>query len=180
MFKRKFNRLTNFDYSVPNYYFVTVCTQDKIECFGNIVDGKISLSEQGLIVSNYWKEIPTHYKGVMLDESIVMPNHLHGIVIIEDVAEATGLQSEMAASGPFRLASSEVSRRYNLSTIVGSFKNISSKTIHQAGFTDFCWQKSFYDHVIRQDESLDKIREYIRNNPLKWELDRNNPQNIWM
>ena len=90
-----------------------------------------------------------------------MPNHLHGIVIVEP---------KMAANG----------RRYGLSTIIGSYKNITSKIIRRTAISDFSWQKSFYDHVIRKDESLDKIREYIRNNPLKWELDRNNPSNLWM
>ena len=88
-----------------------------------------------------------------------MPNHLHGIVIIEP---RTGDTSS------------------NLSQIIGSYKNIVSKHLHFLGFKEFAWQKSFYDHVIRQEESLGHIREYIRNNPHKWELDRNNRENLWM
>ena len=166
MFERKSNRLQNFDYSSQNYYFVTVCTQNRSEYFGEILNYDIILSDVGKIVEKFWREIPSHYTHVEIDEFVVMPNHLHGIIVIKTTDEA-----DMAAGG----------HRYtNLSTIVGSFKNITSKLIHKSGCLEFAWQKSFYDHVIRKDESLDEIRSYIRNNPLKWELDRNNSENLWM
>ena len=117
------------------------------------------LNAAGQTAQDFWREIPNHYENVALDEFIVMPNHVHGIIILK--MQANGL-------------------RYSLSTIVGSYKNIVSKTLHTRGQKDFCWQGSFYDHVIRKEESLDKIREYIKNNPRKWELDRNNAENVWM
>jgi len=171
MFKRISNRLLKFDYSSPNYYFLTTCTEGKRNFFGEVVNGKMQLNGLGLIAEKFWKDIPNHYKGVSLDVFIVMPNHVHGIVIIEPVEADTGRQYQMEA-GSLRYGS--------LPKIIGAFKSITSKAIHEAGLNDFSWQKSFYDHVIRKEESLDKIREYILNNPLKWELDRNNPENLWM
>jgi REP element-mobilizing transposase RayT len=86
---------------------------------------------------------------------------MHGIIVIEPVVQASGLL-------------------LSLSQIVGSYKNIVTKQIRNNQLKEFSWQPSFYDHVVRRDESLNKIREYIRSNPLKWELDRNNPANLWM
>lgn len=131
------------------------------------------MSENGKIVEECWLGIPLHYENVSIDSAhIVMPNHLHGIIIIEPVGAVTNRPRNRADDiRPYN--------NTNLSAVVGSFKKAASKLIH-AEYTAFDWQKSFYDHVIRKDESLDKIREYIRNNPLKWELDRNNPSNIWM
>jgi len=157
---RKTNRLSKFDYSQPGYYFVTVCTDNRKECFGKVENGVMILNTEGKIAEKSWKNTPECYQGVDIDEFAVMPNHIHGIVIIRE-RQAEGLH-------------------YTLSQIVGSYKNVVSKNIHAQGNIQFGWQPSFYDHVIRKDESLDKIREYIRNNPLKWELDRNNPSNLWM
>jgi putative transposase len=126
------------------------------------------LNEQGKIVENFWKDIPKHYLDVSLDVFVIMPNHIHGILIIAPVGAAIGRPQEKAGNA----------RPYSLNTIIGSYKNIASKFIHQSGLPNFQWQKSFHDHVIRKDESLDKIREYIQNNPKQWELDEENPKNI--
>ena len=157
---RKINRLIKYDYSQPGYYFVTICTSNRVECFGNVENGVMVLNQDGQAAEKHWIDSPAHYKNVDIDEFIVMPNHLHGIIIIKD-SKIEGLQN-------------------NLSKIVGSYKNVVTKEIHKKGNQNFAWQASFYDHVIRKDESLDKIREYIKNNPLKWELDRNNLSNLWM
>jgi REP element-mobilizing transposase RayT len=159
MFARKPNRIKKFDYSHPNFYFVTICTKDRREHFGEIFDCEMVLNNAGQAAEDFWEEIPKHYDNVELDEFIIMPNHLHGIVILE--TKAGGLQS-------------------NLSQIIGSYKNIVSKHLHTGGFANFAWQKSFYDNVIRDEKSLRRIREYIRNNPRKWGLDRNNRENLWM
>jgi len=79
---RKLNRLEGFDYSVEGYYFVTICTKSKIEWFGKINNGEITLSEFGKIVKNFWLEIPNHYQNALLDHYIVMPNHIHSIIIL--------------------------------------------------------------------------------------------------
>ena len=152
--------MANYDYSIPNYYFVTICTQNRIEYFGKIVNERMVLNECGKLAEKFWVAMPLHYPNVALDEFVIMPNHLHGIVLLHPLVAASG-------------------RRYSLSNIISAYKNIAGREMRKVN-SDFSWQKSFYDNVIRKDGSLDKIRLYIRGNPLKWELDRNNPINLWM
>ncbi len=172
MYERKTNRLKNFDYSAPNYYFVTICVKERKELFGEVENQGMRLNTIGKIAQDFWQKIPEHYLNVKLDECIFMPNHMHGILIFQPVRAGIDLCNPMMEAGSLRYG--------DLSQVVAAFKSISSKAIRKAGLADFNWQKSFYDHVIRKDKSVDRIREYIRNNPLKWELDRNNLENIWM
>jgi REP element-mobilizing transposase RayT len=158
---RKPNRLTKYDYTKAGYYFVTVCALNRTEYFGAVENSVMILNNLGKIAEDVWRRAGLIYPNVTLDEFVVMPNHMHGIIVIEDVGQARGLQP-------------------SLSQIIGSYKNVVSKNIRNKLDKQFAWQPSFYDHVIRKDGSLDKIREYIKNNPLKWELDRNNPENLWM
>lgn len=157
--ERKLNRLTGFDYSSPGFYFITICTKDRINWFGKIKNKRIELTIYGNVIHNTWSNIPKYYENVLLDEWIIMPNHLHGIIHIvgnEQCSFPTGKNN------------------YGLiSKIVKSFKEITLKTIRMKfKQIDFMWQKSFYDHIIRDEISLFNIRKYIINNPLKWELDR--------
>ena len=131
---RKLNRLEGFDYSVEGYYIVTICTKSKIEWFGKINNGEITLSEFGKIVKNFWLEIPNHYQNALLDHYIVMPNHIHSIIIL---FRSVGTEH---CSVPTSV------RNYGLlSKIIKSFKDITVKTIHKkAGRNTFAWQRSFY------------------------------------
>ncbi len=156
---RKVNRLQKYNYSTPGYYFITACTDQRQEYFGKIKEGGIILNECGKIAEAIWQRTPKIYKDIELDGYIIMPNHIHAIVIINK--QATGLH-------------------YNLSKIVGTYKNVVTKNIRQRLNPEFAWQPSFYDHVIRKEEDLEKIREYIRNNPLNWELEKNNTKNLYM
>ena len=156
--ERKLNRLAGFDYSNSGYYFVTICTKNRINYFGNIVDGQMMLNTYGQIVEHQWVWLQKQYKYVQLDEYIIMPNHLHGIVIIVGNGRDHSLQ--------------EKTKIKSLSELIGAFKTTSSKLIHKTGLKYFQWQKSFYDHIIRNEHSLFRIQEYIRNNPAKWALDR--------
>jgi REP element-mobilizing transposase RayT len=125
------------------------------------------LNKYGHIANHFWNEIPQHYPNVFIDEFIVMPNHIHGIIII-----ANTVVTEQGS----------VPTKYGLlSKVIKSFKSAFTKNINQQ-FPDnnFKWQRSFYDHIIRKDEALEKIRLYIINNPIKWNMDRNNVENIWM
>lgn len=160
---RKPNRLKTFDYSQTGYYFVTICTQDRVCCFGDIINGEMILNKVGMVVEQQWLWLKQNFPYVKLDVFQIMPNHFHGILIIEPVGN--GLDRSLQKQLP-------------LSNIIGAFKTTSSKLIHQSEFLNFSWQKSFYDHVIRKDKSLDKIREYIKNNPKQWELDEENPKNL--
>ena len=158
--ERKLNRLAGFDYSNGGYYFVTICTKNRINCFGNIVDGQMVLNECGQIVEHQWIWLQKQYKYVELDEYVIMSNHIHGIIIIDPVFVGNGRDHSLHE------------KIKSLSELIGAFKTTSSKLIHQLGMRTFHWQKSFYDHIIRNEHSLFRIQEYIRNNPAKWELDR--------
>ena len=153
---RKNTRLTGFDYSTPGGYFVTICTASLRCLFGEVVDGQMKLNGWGALVQESWEEIPFHYPEVRLDAFQVMPNHLHGTLFLEENAD--------------------MSRRHSLGVIVGSIKAAASRRIraHIAKPAFPIWQTSYYEHIIRNDDSLLRIREYILNNPLKWELDRYN------
>ena len=199
-------RLKDWDYSRDGYYFVTICTQDKKCFFGDVIDEKVRLSAIGEIVADEWQKTAQIRKNVSLDTWIIMPNHLHGIVIINNNNEPHGNTHGVATcrdawhaskkgnihvaphSETHGNASLQKGESYdnkfgpqanNLSSIIRGFKSATTKRIHRARY-DFSWQSRFYDHIIRNEKSLMKIREYIINNPLKWELDKNNPANLFM
>ncbi len=187
--KRKPNRLKEYDYSQDGWYFVTMCVKNKIECFGEIKNDKIILNEHGQIILKYWQEITSHYQNIFLDEWVVMPNHIHGIIIIENLVGAEQCsESHIFAKSTVGTEQCSVPTKaiarvdYGLlSKVIKSFKEISVKTIRKnLNDYDFAWQRSFYDHIIRNEKSLDKIRSYIYHNPPKWELDRNNSENLFV
>ncbi|MFH0771141.1 MAG: transposase [Candidatus Omnitrophota bacterium] len=161
--QRKKVRLTKYDYSTNGFYYVTVCTHSHEEIFGKIEINDITLNVYGEIAKNSWLNLPNHHKNIQLDAFVVMPNHIHGIIVIECPV----------GNGPAR----SVNENNNLSVVIGSYKSAVTKQINQINNIAFKWQKSFYDHVIRNDKSLNDIREYIVNNPLTWGTDENNPMN---
>lgn len=169
--KRKSNRLKEYDYSKTGYYFVTLCTENGKEYFGKIENGKMVLSQYGEIAEKFWKEIPEHYDKVEMDEYVIMPNHIHGILIINNEKE---IRTERCS------VPTNTKRPYGLlSKIIKSFKNaVIMEVLRKLDDRNFGWQRSFYDHVIRNEESLYEIRKYIAQNPLKWELEKNNIENL--
>jgi REP element-mobilizing transposase RayT len=165
-------RLKNWDYSSFGYYFVTICTRNRECLFGNIVDGEIVLSEIGKIAKQYWLGIPNHFQNAKLDEFVIMPNHIHGIVIIDNVETPHGVslqQRQNKFSKPIP---------GSLSMVINQYKSTVTRWCRKNGYNDFAWQSRFYDHIIRNENSLRKIREYINNNPMKWDIDENNPDFI--
>ena len=165
LFKGKYRtsptRLPGWDYTSAGGYFVTICTKDRVPFFGEIIDGKMHLSPQGRIVSDEWVKTDRIRSNVTLDEWIVMPNHLHGIVVM---AEAVGGPH---GETPHRGVSTAW-QSGTLVAIVGQFKSICTKRIRRDGYSGFAWQPRYYDHIIRDEASLARIREYIAVNPLKW------------
>ncbi|MGB8316872.1 MAG: transposase [Ignavibacteriaceae bacterium] len=161
LFRNKYrvepNRLKCWDYSTPGWYYITICTRNMKCWFGKIEDEKVVLNGFGKTVEDFWKNIPDHYEKIELDYFVVMPNHMHGIIIINSVetGHAPSLQHHGATLG----------------NVIGSFKSAVTKWAHQNGFTTFSWQARFYDHIIRNEADLFRIRNYIQNNPLKWESD---------
>jgi REP element-mobilizing transposase RayT len=166
---RRSTRLKEYDYSQPGGYFITICTKDRHCLFGEIYDDRIVLNHFANIVSQSWAELPDHYANVELDVFVIMPNHIHGIIFLNDVG--AGLKpapTDAPADKP-----------HALPEIIRAFKTFSSRQINELRKTSgiSVWQRNYYDHVIRRDESLAKIREYIETNPLRWALDQENPLN---
>jgi putative transposase len=172
-------RLKDWDYSSAGWYFVTICTRNQKPFFGEVFEDKVELSSLGEIAIQMWREIPYHHSGVELDEFVIMPNHIHGVIILSseeqgasqdksvETLHATSVQSsmneEMAEISP---------RKGSLSVVIRSYKSAVSRWSRRNGIEDFAWQSRYFDHVIRNEESLRKIRRYIRENPMKWALDR--------
>ena len=144
---RKSTRIPNYDYASRNYYFVTICTDGKRCIFG--FPGK--LNQFGNIAKDCLIRIPEIYPGIQLDKFVVMPNHIHGILVIGTEEQHIKLP--------------------NLSHVIGQYKMAVTKQIHKMKPELSVWQRSFHDHIIRNQTSYEKIWMYIENNPVKWEED---------
>jgi putative transposase len=195
LFRNKFRvesaRLKEWDYSTPWWYYVTINTIYHICFLGEIKNGKMVLNPAGEIVTNEWLNTPNIRKNVELDYFIVMPNHLHGIVIINgsELAEThidASLQMTLINSTGEMIPDlhdieSEAGPKLvknNLKDIIRGFKSSAAKKLHQNGITNFHWQPRFYDRIIRNENELNRIRKYIEQNPLRWELEKDNPENL--
>jgi len=177
---KKQYRYKGYDYSQDGFYFVTICTKNREFYFGDIVNKKINLSEIGKITEKCWLEIPNHFPFVKLDEYIVMSNHLHGIIIIENNTQNVGTQNVGTQNFAFlRYENKFGPQSKNLSSIIRGFKIGVTKYAKNNNII-FGWQSRFYDRIIRNNNELNRIRQYIINNTVKWELDRNNLENLLM
>ena len=168
--RRRSIRLPDYDYTTLGAYFVTVCVYDHRRLFGDVVDGQMQLNELGDIVMKCWQEIPEHFSNVELDAFVVMPNHVHGILVFHENSSKECSVPKVGAFGKMVSGS--------LSTIIRSFKSAvtreNNKIFRTPGIPT--WQRSYYEHVIRRTDKMNRIREYIRNNPLRWEFDQENPE----
>jgi REP element-mobilizing transposase RayT len=181
---RRSIRLKGYDYSQAGIYFVTICTKNKKCLFGEIKNDKMILNQLGYIVQNEWIKTSEIRNNVTLDSFVIMPNHLHGIIIINnDVrrgvlqyaptanAHAAGI-SQYAPTATFRSPSQTIG------AIVRGFKSVATKRINEIRKTPGLplWQRNYYEHIIRNENDLGKIQQYILINSAKWEFDRNNLQ----
>lgn len=158
-------RLPNWDYGWNAAYFVTICTKNRICWFGDVVDGEMVLNDLGKISDDCWLEIPEHFPFVKLGEHVVMPNHVHGIVVIDKPDDNI---VETPDSG---VSTIKKWKPGTLGVIMNQYKRavtIDCRKIHP----DFVWQSRFHDHIIRDDESFHRISEYIKNNPSNWSDDQ--------
>ncbi|HMN49306.1 MAG TPA: transposase [Ignavibacteriaceae bacterium] len=164
--KRKNTRLKEFDYSQSSYYFVTICMKNRQEFFSHIVNSKLILTEFGKILDEVWNNLPEYYN-VELDYYIIMPDHFHGIIIIDN---------------SLKINAKEQKKESSLSDIIGKFKSFTTRKIREtlSDKTEFKWQKSFYDRIIRNENELFNIRKYIQENPLRWDIEKNSPENLEM
>jgi REP element-mobilizing transposase RayT len=191
-------RHPNWDYGKNGAYFITICTKNRQYFFGECEKGKMKLSTLGAIAQGFWYEIPKHFSFVELGEFVVMPNHIHGVLILNkndfdeniesiDIIEPIG----PVETGQCPVSTNDVStnkpnsektigqKRFRnqgkntVSSIIGSYKSICTKHIHAAfPILNFEWQTRFWDNIIREDEAFNTINQYIINNPLNWEEDK--------
>ncbi|MDV2989573.1 MAG: transposase [Dehalogenimonas sp.] len=157
---RKNTRLKEYDYSTAAVYFITVCVQDKKCLFGEVTDGTITVSALGTMTEQCWKDIIKHSPDIEIDEWVVMPNHFHGIVHIPDITGRARHASPLQHPAP---------RRTVVGTVIGSFKSAVTRRLKQDGLISASvWQRGYYEHVVRNEEDLARIREYIAWNPARW------------
>lgn len=204
-FNRQSIRLPGYDYSQENYYFITICTARRRCLFGRVEDYGMHLNKLGRIIRYQWENIPNRYENVWLDEYVIMPNHVHGIIKIIDpsfIHENISLQNAdwaTARVAPTFTTDKESDSRHKdvgaglaparvplLGEIIGSFKSLCFYQWKQyAEEIDLdiasglqIWQRNYFEHIIRNEKSLETIRDYIKINPSNWEKDRNNPKNL--
>lgn len=186
---RRSIRLRDYDYSQPGYYYVTLCIHDwKQKLFGEIIDWKMIENQLAGIVRICWNDLPTHYTHIQLDEFIIMPNHVHGIIHIRDslgTGVCVGARSSRPTSGSNTNNTNtnqtgRDNRAPTLGKIVAYFKYQSTKQINLNQNHDIrkIWQRNYHDHIIRDEKSLYFIRKYIRENSLKWSMDSENHLSI--
>lgn len=172
------SRLENWDYAFPGWYFVTICTANRQCWFGKIVNDHFISFKIGRIALAQWQAIPTHYSHVKLDEFVVMPNHLHGIVILEGVHRYTpDLTIPQHVPRGNTLRANTPAKR-SLSTIIRSFKAGVSRACRIDGVLEFSWQPRFYDRILTSNASVAPVRDYIINNPRNWAKDEENPYRL--
>ncbi len=187
-YHRQSIRLKGYDYRQNGYYFITICSHNREKIFGEIRRGTIfcALNEGGKIAKKFWEEIPQHYPFVGLDEYVIMPDHVHGIIIIknkrvQDIEplrqrEQRRVQNRVQDIEPLR-GQFQKNPSGSLGSIIRGYKISVTKWYRKNTNIQVVWQRNFYEHIIRNDEDLYNIREYIRHNPVKWAEDIDNPMN---
>lgn len=177
-------RLKNWDYGNNGAYFITICTRKREHFFGEIVsvgnENEMKFNEIGKLANKFWAEIPKHFPFVELGNHQVMPNHVHGILIIDKKYVVTDnvetLQCNVSTENVMGTDKNEQMAKISpnsgtISTIIRSYKSVVTKNAHFI-HADFGWQSRFHDHIIRDSESFERIQNYIENNPANWKEDK--------
>jgi putative transposase len=177
-----------WDYGWNGAYFITICTKNREHFFGEIRNGKMELSPLGVIADILWHEIPNHVSFVELGDFVVMPNHIHGILILDNpdrafvgpvvgTGHALSLQPSLQPDDETSIAPTIGQNRFQnigkntVSSIIGSYKSAVTKHANRLGFENG-WQSRFHDHIIRNDMEYQRISDYINNNPANWSEDK--------
>ena len=185
-FRNETIRLQNWNYRWDGSYFITICTKNREHFFGEIVNGKMNLSNIGVLADIFWHEIKNHSKNIKLDAFVVMPNHIHAILIlnggyiddemntdpgeINDGDNGFGNISVENGNCPDGGGMADIGKN-SVSSIIGSYKSAVTKHARRLGYT-FEWQRLYYDHLIQNENSYYHISNYIKNNVKKWDEDR--------
>ncbi|MCY3958415.1 MAG: transposase [Chloroflexi bacterium] len=169
--------MQGYDYSQAGAYFVTIVTRRKLCLFGNVRDEEVQLNTLGKLMVEVWEWLGERYPYVELDEYVVMPNHLHGIIVLTEFAESGFGPATERSAGHHHSRAAPAARRKPLGELVGAFKTVGTgrANLAQATAGRVIWQRNFYERVIRNERELGSIREYIVNNPLAWDSDQENP-----
>ncbi|GAB4506420.1 MAG: transposase [Anaerolineales bacterium] len=171
---RRSIRLKGYDYSQGGAYAITVCIRNRECILGEVVGDRVALSALGTKAQELWLAIPGRFENVLLDEFIVMPNHVHGIIVIQGEVKTMVEPPEPALDAPI---SREQRRQMLIPKIVGYFKMNSAKAINLLRNTPGVpvWQRNYYERVIRTEEEWNILRQYIAGNPQRWHEDEENP-----
>jgi putative transposase len=182
---RRSIRLKEYDYSQPRAYFVTICTRERECLFDHVVNGEMQLNDAGEITRRCFKDIPVHFPFVELDAFVVMPNHVHGVIMIQGRGEASVVpQTTCAVKTQCRrgersfaptTTTTPKSPSRTIGSIVRGFKIGVTKWFRANTNVHSVWQRGYYEHVVRDEDELEAIREYIQGNPARWDEDDNNP-----
>lgn len=164
-------RLQSHDYRAPGWYFITICTHRRQPFFGTIRNGIMGLSQAGCIAAQEWLRTAAVRPYVRLDRWIVMPNHIHGLLGI--TTETPVETSRRDVTGGTTAKRTPRLQAHSVGAIIGQYKSVCTKRIRRGIRPDFAWQARFYDHVVRNRRSFDRIRRYIASNPQRWDADRN-------
>ncbi|MBI9082795.1 MAG: hypothetical protein JEZ11_04305 [Desulfobacterales bacterium] len=178
-------RLKGYDYSQKGAYFVTVCTQNREKLFGEIIDGVMKLNDAGMVAQQCWNDIPSHFPHAISDLFVVMPNHIHGILIIGDRYADGKIDGPVGADidasvgaknfSPLHTGQRPRGTSKTVGSIIRGFKIGVTKWMRRNTSVEHVWQRNYYEHIVRNKNEMAAIRKYIIDNPLKWEIDRENP-----
>lgn len=185
---RRLIRLKGYDYTQPGAYFVTIVTALREPLFGEIVDGEMRLNAAGRIVLEEWQRTPTVRPEMDIDAFVVMPNHVHGIVIIREIDDipyggahgvgAHGRAPQSRAHNGVGACHAPLQRNpRSLGSFIAGYKSIVTRRVNTHFGTPSAplWQRNFFERIIRNDQEWDRARRYIESNPLNWDLDQEHP-----
>ncbi|MFD2515206.1 transposase [Pontibacter locisalis] len=171
---RKRNRMLGYDYSREGLYFVTSCVQGRACVFGHVAEEEMVLNKYGQIATQQWHWLAAQYPYLVLHAFVVMPNHVHGIIEIDQnlvVRTGRDLSAQLPVDETGTEKESSRTKVKSISELMGAYKATTSKQIRLAGLADFAWQRSFHDHIIRHERAYRHIEQYIQNNPALWKDD---------
>ena len=179
-------RLPGYDYGQNGAYFITICTKNRVHYFGEIIQSSGGIAETqnfaslqptpiGTIVNEFWKKIPEHFPFIILDEYVVMPDHIHGILVInkEETHDNASQHPETGYTNKFGPQSG------NISSVIRGYK-AGVKSYATINEIEFAWQPRFHDHIIRDNDEMNRIRKYIIENPDNWLVEKNNQEGLYM
>ena len=180
--RRRSSRLPGFDYAAAGAYFVTIVTQNRLCLFGEIIDYEMHLNDAGQAIARWWFELERKFTTIETDAFVVMPNHFHGIVTMSDPTVGADLCVGLPNEVPMHPTHPGAHTGAPLPTIIQWFKTMTTneyirgvKRFGWPAFQGHLWQRNYYEHIIRDEDSLNRIRQYIVDNPARWDSDGENP-----